>query len=56
MANCKICIKNHKYDICKAIKNHSSISYSKVRKYDWCAYWESIYKCIIKKYFAIYSV
>lgn len=38
MANCKICIKGHKCDTCKASKNHSSTSCSKARKCDACAH------------------
>lgn len=34
MANCKICIKNHRCDTCKVPKNHSSFNYSKIQKCD----------------------
>ena len=38
MANCKICIKGHKCDTCKAPKNHSFTICSKARKCDACAH------------------
>lgn len=49
MANCKICIKSHKCETCKAPKNYSSINCSKAQKCDSCAYWESICQCVTKK-------
>lgn len=51
MANCKICIKYHKYNICKAPKNHNSISYSKSKKCDEYVYWKLICECVTKKYY-----
>lgn len=56
MANCKSCIKSHKYDICKTIQNHSSFNYSKIQKYDLYVYWKSICQYLIKKYYATYLV
>lgn len=56
MANCKICIKSHKCDICKTPKNHNSTNYSKDKKYDVFAYWELICKCVIKKYYTTCSI
>lgn len=51
MANCKICIKDHRYDICKAPKNHTFSNCSKIWKYNLYMYQESIYQYGIRKYY-----
>lgn len=56
MTNYKVCIKGHKWDICKALKNYSSISYSKTRKCDVYKYQKLIYKDVIRKYYTTCSI
>ena len=51
-ANCKLCVKGHRCDSCKAPKIHSSTDFSKIRKCDGCAHREAIYQCVTKKYCA----
>ena len=55
-ANCKICVKRHKYETCKAYKQCSSINCSKSRKCNACAYWEEICQYVSKKYYATCSI
>lgn len=50
MANCKLYVKNHRYDSCKAPKIHNSTDYLKILKYDVYIYRQVIYQCITKKY------
>ena len=36
-ANCNVCIRDYKYDLCKTSKNHNT-RYSKSCKFDACAH------------------
>lgn len=56
MASSKICIKNYKYNIYKALKNHSFTNYLKARKYNAYRYWKLIDIYITKKYYISCSV
>ena len=50
-ANCKVCIRGYKFDLCKTPKNHSPL-YSKSRKCDAFLYQKIICQCVLKKYCA----
>lgn len=57
VVNGKICIKNHKYDVCKIPKQYSrSTTCSKNGKCDACAFKEKRWQCVTKKYCATYLV
>ncbi len=47
----KICVKSHKFDLCKAPKQNSgSTKCTKNRKCDACAFREERSQCVTKKY------
>lgn len=50
--NCKLYVKGHKCDSCKAPKNHSSTDCSKTQKCDACTHREAICQYLTKKYCA----
>lgn len=54
VADCKICVKGHKCDLCKTPKQHSA--YTKNRKCDACAVREENCQCVTKKYCSACSV
>lgn len=54
--NCKICVKGHKCDLCKAPKECSSTNCSKSRKCDACVHRETLCQCVSKTYCAMCSI
>ena len=56
-ADCKICVKGHKCDLCKTPKQHSGTAIcTKNRKCDACALREEKCHCVTKKYCSACSV
>ena len=49
-ADCKICIKGHKYNICKNLKDCSLTNCSKNWQYDAFVHRKDIYQYVTKKY------
>ena len=50
-AECKICVKRHKCELCKILRQHSgTATCTKNRRYDVCANKEENCQCIEKKY------
>ena len=57
VADCKICVKGHKCDLCKTSKQYSgSTTCTKNRKCDVCTLREENCQCVTKKYCSTYSV
>lgn len=57
LSECKICVKSHKCELCKARKQHSrSTKCTKNRKCDACTSREELYQCVTKKYCSTCSV
>ena len=56
VADCKIYIKGHKCNLCKAPQNHSIPNYSKNEQCNACAYRKEHYQCVSKKYCATCSI
>ena len=51
VAECKVCVKGHKCDLCKVPRQHSgSISCSKSRRCDACVSREERFQCVAKSY------
>ena len=55
-ADCKVCEKRKRCNLCKAPRLHSTLNCSKYRKCDTCAYREEHCQCISKKYYATCTI
>lgn len=56
VADCKVCEKGKRCNLCKAPRAHSALNCSKSRKCDTCAYREENCQCISKKYCATCAI
>ena len=55
-AKCKICVREHKYNICKLPCQCSFTICSKTKRCDACLHEKEICQCVSKKYYIICSV
>ena len=57
VAECKICVKRHKCELCKILRQHNrTITYTKNRKYDVCAHREENCQYVGKEYYTTYTI